>query len=53
MDFTYGRRKKDLRHKYFGDIVPANRIDLPAPKKNDTEDKLIKKILKKGKINGQ
>lgn len=52
MDFIYGRRKKDLRHKYFGDIVPPDRIDLPAPKKDDAEDKLIKKILKKGKING-
>lgn len=45
MDFIYGIRMKDLRHKYFGDIIPANRIDMPAPNKNGTEDELIKEML--------
>lgn len=46
MSFIYDTRMKDLRHKYFGDIISEDRIDMPAPKKDNTEEKFIKELIK-------
>ena len=44
---TYGLRVIDLSKKYFGDLVPENRMGIkPKPKE---ESEIIKKILEQYK----
>lgn len=40
---TYGLRVKDLSKKYFGDLVPEDRMCIKIkPKKNETVERILK-----------
>ena len=46
MKMIYGMRVKDLSKKYFGDLVPENRMGI---KVKPQKDKVVEKILEQYK----